>query len=200
MLFDKALEQVEAVFHTKFGLPLPDDWKAELAAGAYELRSAFTNHKVRRVLAVDGLLETVYGWWEAVQEARVAYISDVFTRFDANGDGVLSLQEFETLLSHLVVQHGQEKRLEEKRLSTVRLYQEALEDTGLDADQISAAAFAALVLRHGLLVHVETEVPLLVGEAVAPHTDARRLKRGDSTVRGMFDPRVIDHKLLQNST
>ena len=55
------------------------------------------------------------------------YIESVFSRFDENADGVLSLAEFEKLVRFIVDEHGQQKRVEQHKLHISAMYEEAVQ-------------------------------------------------------------------------
>jgi hypothetical protein len=69
------------------------------------LRSGLVQ-KQKPVVELDVVLEHVYGWWQERQAQRISYLERTFARFDVDGDGVLSLDEFSTLLQHLKDETG----------------------------------------------------------------------------------------------
>lgn len=108
--------------------------------------------------------------------------------------GVLNLTEFEALVNHLAEVNGCKEHLNMSPNIGI-LFEEAVEDS-YDAnhdDVITPAAFAALVLRHQLLVD-DSGRPQF-GSADNLNRSTRRLQRGTSVPPGTKDPRVYSQAL-----
>ena len=114
------------------------------------------NYKSATLLAsqsinVDFALEALHSMWEIQQQKRIDDLASVFNRYDDDHNGVLSLAEFEKLVTHLEEEFGRDPNMP----SVAALYNEAIStsaQTGniTDPDQISPSAFATLMLRHGI--------------------------------------------------
>ena len=100
--------------------------------------SKVNNFTVTKVQFIESILKE----WKIQKKRNNEKIIQIFHKFDDNGDGVLCLEEFETLLKSL------EPQLQKKHV--LNLFREALEKNAQVDDTLSDESFIQIVLENKL--------------------------------------------------